>query len=312
MKVLVTGATGFLGAGLVKHLRSLGHEVTATCRRPDQSSRLEDCDVRLKAMDLTDCEAVRSGLLDIRPQAVIHCAAYGVAYGQHDPATAYAANVTGTENLLQAATAVSVQRFVHIGSCFEYGHYDHPIRESDALRPTAVYGVTKAAASRLALICANAWQIPLLVVRPFGLWGPREDPQRLVPSVLRACLLQRPLDLTAGQQQRDYLHLEDATEMILALLFLGDFPGRAIINLGSGQPVDLRTFVDKIASQLGGRDLMRFGNRPYRPDEMMSLVPDLTRLRSLLPTASPPDRFRERIDALAQDMRRHLETEMQA
>jgi dTDP-6-deoxy-L-talose 4-dehydrogenase (NAD+) len=175
-----------------------------------------------------------------------------------------------------------VKRFVHIGSCFEYGHHDGLISEEASLNPTAIYGATKAAASLLLRERARALGIHLILARPFGMWGPREPAFRLIPQVLAACIARRPLKLTSCEVVRDYTYVEDIADRIVALLRLPDIETGTIVNVGSGQGVVLRDFVLSVARILDGEALMHFGELPHRPTEMASLVADTHRLRNLL------------------------------
>jgi Nucleoside-diphosphate-sugar epimerases len=169
-----------------------------------------------------------------------------------------------------------------VGSCFEYGVRADPISEDAALNPTAIYGATKAAATTLMRERAQSLGIPIVVVRPFGIWGPGEAPYRLVPQVIRACLNRSPLKLTPCEVLRDLSYVEDIAAGILALSVAREVESGTIVNIGTGSGVLLRDFVRSVAAQLGGEDLMLFGALPYRPTEMPSLVADVTRLRRLL------------------------------
>jgi UDP-glucuronate 4-epimerase len=99
---------------------------------------------------------------------------------------------------------------------------------------------------------------------------------------VEACQQKVPLDLTPCDVMRDYTYVEDMAHNLAALLFLPEFPGEPVVNLGSGQPVQLRDFVIQVAGCLGGTDLMRFGCRPHRSGEMASVVADVSRMRELL------------------------------
>lgn len=288
MKVLVTGAAGFLGAAIVRALKATKHQIIAGCHHPEKAWRLSEIpEIITSFLDVTDPESTRKLLSEARPEAIIHCAAYGVSYGQQDVSTAFAVNVAGSEHLVHAAGDIGVRRFIQIGSCFEYGRAAGSLSETSPLRPTGVYGLSKAASSRLALLSSGISRLPFMLVRPFGLWGVGEEDQRLIPSILRACIEKREIDLTAGDQIRDYLYVDDAAAQIVELLTHSEFCRWDIINLGSGQSTSLRQFAQRVAAVMDGGHLLKFGRCSYRPDEMMSLVPDLTRLKALLPVSGP-------------------------
>lgn len=275
-KVLVTGATGFLGAHLIRQLLIRGHHVVAVHRANSNLWRLRAVkgDVELVEIDLPCRTSIENALRNNHLDVIIHCAAYGVKYEEQDLNKAFMVNVQGTSNLILAANKAGISRFIHIGSCFEYGNKNYPIHENEVLEPTSLYGVSKASGTLLALSLSRQHNIPLVVVRPFSLWGPFEEPYRLVPQVISHCMAKKPLRLTGGKQVRDYIFVEDAASMLMNLLDLADFPSHQIFNLCSGIPVSLREFVINIASLFHGEELMLFDQLPYRPTEMWSLVGD--------------------------------------
>jgi len=125
-------------------------------------------------MDLLDAASVQRMILTYHPDSVISCAAYGVDHREQDAGLATAVNIKGAYALLETCASHSVERYVHIGSCFEYGDKDYTISEEDSLEPTTIYGATKAAGSILVRQRAKELAINSVVLRPFGMWGPFE------------------------------------------------------------------------------------------------------------------------------------------
>jgi nucleoside-diphosphate-sugar epimerase len=214
---------------------------------------------------------------------VIHCAAYGVDYRQQDYQVAIQTNVAGTALLVEAAARVWVERFIHVGTCYEYGDYPYPVSEDTCLRPRSAYGATKAAGTLVALERAAALGLPLVVVRPFTMYGPFEGEHKLVPQIVTACRKREPLNLTAGEQVRDFVFVEDIVEDCLRLAEVADFPAGEILNLGTGQAMTIHSFGKAIAEVMG-QDvaLLRWGLRPYRQDEIMHIVADRTKAINIL------------------------------
>ena len=274
LKVLVTGATGFLGSHIVRQLLVRGHRVVAVHRTNSDPWRLRGVkeDIEWVEADLLCRTSIENALRKNHLDVVIHCAAYGVQYEQQDIDEAFRVNAQGTSHLILAAKEVGISRFIHIGSCFEYGDKNHPIHENEILEPTSLYGVSKASGTLLALVLSKQNNVPLVVVRLFGLWGPGEGKDRLVPQVIEHCLTGTRLKLTGCEQIRDYVFVEDAAWMLVDLMEIPEFVPFEIFNLASGTPIKLREFVTRIASLFHQEGLMLFGELPYRPTEMWHLV----------------------------------------
>ena len=273
-RVLVTGAGGFLGAHIVSELQMLGHTVI--------SGKRNGLNARDVFLDITDAGRTQQVFTDCKPEYVIHCAAYGVNYHDRDVEEALGINLHGSLNLLNAASTIRLKRFIHIGSCFEYGSHDGPVSEDSLLTPSDIYGSSKAAATILMQERANNMDVPITIIRPFGMWGPGERPERVIPQIISAHLNQEPVDLTSCNVIRDYTYVEDIARQIVALCFIEHMEQGMIINVASGKGIFLRDFVNEIASKLGCNDLLNFDVLESRPTEMKSLVADISRLRSIL------------------------------
>lgn len=279
MRVLVTGATGFLGSYLVRALRESGCDPIPAMRAGADCWRLQGLDFDWCMLDMVSGASIQQAVARVKPDVLVNCAAYGVDYRQQDPQEAIAVNVAAVSSLVMAAAEAGVERVVHVGTCFEYGDKAHPIHERELLEPTTLYGTTKAAGTLIALERAKKLGLKLSVVRPFGVYGPLEGGHKLVPSILEACVKGEPIELTKGEQIRDYLFIGDVAEALVKMVTWKDFPAGEIFNVGSGVPMLLRDFVTACAEAFGGPSLLRFGARNYRRDEMMSLVADCSKWR---------------------------------
>lgn len=273
-RILVTGARGFLGSRIVARARSDELAVVAAHRGASGNGTA--------LLDVCDAASVDAAFQSFAPSVVIHCAAYGVNYAEQELNSALAVNVHGSLCVLAAAARYGVRRFVHVGSCFEYGSHAGLISENAPLNPTAVYGATKAAATILMRERAQALGVPLVVVRPFGMWGPGEAAHRLIPQVITSCVNRSVLKLTPCEVIRDYTYVEDMAANILAVALMENVAPGAIVNMGTGQSLTLRDFVLSIAKLFAAEELMQFGVLDYRATEMASLVADVSRMHQLL------------------------------
>lgn len=281
--LLVTGASGFLGAHVAAGALARGHHVRAALRAssdPRRLDRLAPASHRVE-MDLAaldgDLAAAMAGV-----DAVIHCAAYGVDYRQSNFATALDLNVAASMRLAEAAAAAGC-RFVHVGTSYEYGTEEGTLCEDRRLAPTGIYGVTKAAASLALQDLARRTGAQIVVVRPFSMYGPLEGEHKFVPMVIKASQEGRLVELTPGEQERDYLYVGDVVDACLDFVAAETFPSCEIFNICSGQGVRLRELAGAaVQAANGDPDMLQWGAKPYRPAESMRVVGDPTKIAAAI------------------------------
>jgi nucleoside-diphosphate-sugar epimerase len=253
VSALVTGAEGFLGANLVRHLHAAGHEVVALARPGGTSWRLEEVarEVRILELDLRDTAAIERMLAAVRPQWVFHLAAHGAYSWQRDVETMIRVNVAATAALLAAARAADVRAFVNVGSSSEYGLKGHAPREDEWLQPNSHYAVTKAAGTHLTALAA-AEGLPAVTLRLYSIYGPWEDPGRLIPALVREAASGSLPALAAPDTARDFVYVHDCCEALLRAAQRGapGGPG-ATLNVGSGRQTRLDELVELARRSLG-------------------------------------------------------------
>lgn len=302
MKVVVTGATGFFGSHLVRVLAAHGLQPIAIRRadsNPDRLRRLTPYPGGFHEIIADLCVAgdVQGLLNDLQPDAIIHAAAYGVDHRQQNLEIAVATNVTATGALALAARQAGIRRFLHIGTCFEYGNHDGLLHEDLPVRPNSLYGSTKAAGSLLALALGGIDGMDVCVARPFAMYGPLEGAHKFVPQVLASARCGKPMRCSPGEQERDYSYVGDIAEACRRLLLLEQFPSGQIVNLASGHSITLRHLAETAAAAAGSTGaFLNWGAHPYRPEEVMRIEADNTKARHLLgplPQTSLGDGMRE-------------------
>lgn len=280
-RVVVTGASGFVGSALVRVLSQRSEiEIQAGVR--DVTVTIPGVD-NVVVLDLTKHDTLYFELQKLEPDIIINAAAYGVVPEERDSERALAVNLAGALALLAAASQSGCQRFVQLGSCSEYGDREGVVKEIDLPMPTGIYGSSKAAATILLQERGSSLGINVLVARLFNMWGENEPSHRVFPAIVSACQEGKPLSLTDGTQSKDFSYVGDVAEWLVALSLLPDFPVAAVANVASGNSMPLREFVMRIAEWLGRPDLMRFGELSNRGDESRNQIPDLATLDSLLP-----------------------------
>jgi UDP-glucose 4-epimerase len=249
----VTGAGGFVGANLVRRLLADGCEVVAAARPDADGWRLREVagELELEAVDLADPAAAAALVRRTRPRWLFHLAAHGAYSWQTDVQRIVAVNVQGTAALVDAAREAGVDAFVHAGSSSEYGLKDHPPAEDEALEPNSAYAVAKAAATHYCRFVARRDGTRIATLRLYSVYGPWEDPGRLIPRLVASGLDGRLPPLVAPDTARDFVYVDDVCDaFVRAAAAPGLEPG-AVLNVGSGRQSTLRDVVAAARDVLG-------------------------------------------------------------
>jgi len=262
-RVLVTGAGGFIGARLVSVLAAAGMEVHGLSRRQGVAAAR-----KWHVGDCGDTAFVATVMTQVSPEFVVHLASRttpGRDLGDFErqiEATILPAVIVARN--LPASTRLAV----FFGSCEEYGNTAPPFRESGSTMSFSPYGWAKNAAREAVLLVARTLDRPICWVRPFLTFGPGQGPGFLVPDVIRACVRNQTLDLTPGDQTRDFIAVDDVCGMVQRILDFPDGAAGRVVNLCSGQPRTIRS-VGEAIRRLVGRGDLRWGALPYRTAEAM-------------------------------------------
>jgi len=277
--VLVTGANGFVGRNLVGRLLQLGADVVVVVRSAGR--RLTDVarSIRIVECDLADADQLAAKIAAVRPTVVFHLAARVAASGS--PSEIVQTNVVGTINLLNAVNGDVLTQFVYCGTGSEYGAGSR-LSESSPLRPTNMYGATKAAGHLAAHSFRRTHGLPVISVRPFTMYGPWEPPRRLIPFVCCSALDDLEILLTPAEQERDFVFVDDAVDAFVRMAAVAANDDVEAINVCSGVPVRVRDVVTEIVALSGGKGRPQFGALPYRTGDARSECGDGSLAREVL------------------------------
>lgn len=277
-KVLITGATGFIGHHCLPKLAARGYEIHAVSSKDAPS--VDESDVTWHRVDLLQREQVFELISKVEPTHLLHLAWYAVP-GQYWTSTENFRWVQASLDLFEAFVSRGGKRVVAAGSCAEYEWgSDEPCAETKTpLKPATLYGACKH--SLRIMLEAYAAQAGLSAAwgRIFFLYGPREYESRLVASVIRSLLRDEPALCSHGRQVRDLLYVEDVADAFVRLL---DSDVRGAVNIASGVGVALKDVVGEIGEKLNRPDLIRSNAVTAPVSEPRALVADVTRLREEL------------------------------
>lgn len=273
--IFLTGATGFIGCRLIRALLEAKCDVTALVL-PGEVEHLPE-GVRAIVGDITDGDAVARAFAKVQPEGIFHLAAVGTTDTGLPMAEACRVNVGGMIALLEAVRRLdSVRRIVLIGTSYEYGAR----RSDDGLDPFNAYSASKVAAWAFARAAYNAWGMPVVSVRPFQVYGPGQRREALVPAAILAALRAEDFRMTKGEQQRDFVYVEDIVHGLIGAMTASDVEGRAL-DLGTGTLSRVLDVVQRIWDLTGAQGRIVAGALPYRPGEVPAIPADLQRTRQL-------------------------------
>jgi UDP-glucose 4-epimerase len=259
LKILITGARGFIGSRLHRALHEIGAEVHGVSRTPETS---EADSLRWWHGDLADIQIVRNILSTVRPDVIFHLA------GQ--PTTArdlemvlptFHSNLTTTINLLTVATEIGCRRIIVTGSLEE------PYIDCGTIVPNSPYGAAKWASGVYAQLFYRLYKAPVVIARIFLAYGPGpEKHSKIIPYVIRAILRGEAPKLGSGRRLLDWIYIDDVVDGLLAAARAPDVEG-CTIDLGTGEMIPIREVVDRIVRLVDPPIKPSFGALPDRPGE---------------------------------------------
>jgi GDP-4-dehydro-6-deoxy-D-mannose reductase len=317
VKVLVTGADGFVGRWMIRRLLADGHEVFGALRpagatHDDGLSDVERQAVRWMPLELTNAESVRMAV-DLPYDAVIHLAA--VASGPEaarDPGYAWTVNAAGTARIAyvlaearRKGRADPVFLLVSSGEVYGRGSDGRPRKETDALAPCSPYASSKVGAETAAFESWRRTGLRVVVARAFAHTGPGQDTRFVVPAFAQRLRYAKQISapvVKVGNLDpvREFLDVRDVVDAYARLLVKG-VPGEAY-NVAGGQGIGLRDLFDKVAAQLGVQVIPEVDPELMRPADIPNLVGDGSKLRAATgwaPTHSLDDTLRDAVNAQA-------------
>jgi nucleoside-diphosphate-sugar epimerase len=305
VRIVVTGAAGFIGSHLAETLAALGHEVVGLDCLTDYYSR------QLKELNAADIEAAGARFMNVDlatdgldealagAEIVYHCAAQPGISASVPFAEYVRNNLTATQRLADAATGLEdLGCFVYVSTSSVYGRHATESEEA-ACRPTSFYGVTKLAAEQLVLSYARKGALDACSIRLFSVYGPRERPEKLYPKLIDCILSGQPFPLYEGslEHSRSFTYVDDAVNGLVAVLDRLDVCGGEIFNIGSEVEITTARGIEIIEEVMGAK--AEFRALPKRPGDQLHTHANITKARRLLgyePVTRPEEGLRAEVD----------------
>jgi UDP-glucuronate 4-epimerase len=299
MKILVTGAAGFIGMHVCQRLLARGDEVVGIDNLNDyyevalKEARLAQLtpqpNFRFVRLDIADRDGLAELFAKEKPQRVVHLAAQaGVRYSLTNPQAYADSNLAGFLNILEACRHHPVAHLVYASSSSVYGGNEKmPFAEDDSVdRPVSLYAATKKANELMAHAYSHLYGIPATGLRFFTVYGPWGRPDMAYFSFARAILAGQPIDVfNHGQLRRDFTYIDDIVEGIIRVLDKPATPEAAaphaahrVFNIGNHEPVALLEFIETLEQALGREAIKVF--KPMQPGDVLATFADTAQLQA--------------------------------
>lgn len=291
MKILVTGADGFIGSHVVETLVKSGHDVRAFVLYNsfnswgwlDESDKAIRDSIDIFAGDIRDPHGVDKAVE--KQEVILNLAALiAIPYSYHSPDTYIDTNIKGTLNILQAARRHGVKRVVQTSTSEVYGTAQYiPIDEAHPLHPQSPYAATKVGADQLALSFHASFDVPVGILRPFNTYGPRQSARAVIPTIISQLANKSKVKLGSLSPTRDFSFVQDTANGFLAAAQSDAIVGQTI-NLGSGFEISIKETAEIIAKLMNTKLELVDDEQRVRPEnsEVERLHASIEKAKTLL------------------------------
>ena len=279
-RILILGGSGFIGSHLTKKCRDLGLECYSISVKNNKLIRNFE-NVNYYRVDLRNFESTKELISKKEFKYIVNLS----GYIDHRPFSNGGLDVFNSHfysliNVLRCVKLESIEKIIHIGSSDEYGNISSPQRESLRESPISGYSLAKLSCTNLLQMLHRTENLPAIVLRLFLVYGEGQSEERFIPQVIKGCLENKTFPVSEGTQIRDFCHIDDVVDGIIASLNSKQALGN-VINIASGEPVKVKSVINEVL-KLVGTGKPQFGLIPFRKDENMSLYADINKAKTLL------------------------------
>tara|TARA_A100001011_G_C14321077_1_gene850671 strand:- start:6829 stop:7749 length:921 start_codon:yes stop_codon:yes gene_type:complete len=289
-KVLVAGGSGFIGHHIVKECKKKGFKVVSiSLKIPEKFNQQENVDYYAHDLNYPLEKNLIKSLEDVR--YIINSSGY-IDHSQFNQKgyEIYNKHFLAVKNLIKFSKFINLKTFINFGSSDEYGAAKSPINETQREEPFSAYSLSKLNSTHLLKILFKEEQFPSIIIRPFLVYGERQNYNRFLPQVIKSCLNNEEFKVTKGQQLRDFLYVGDFAEAVNMCLGNQNAYGE-ILNIASGKPVSIKNITELVKSFIG-KGKPNYGAIQYRKGENMELYADIRKSKELI-NWEPKTKFNE-------------------
>ena len=274
-KILIVGGTGFIGYHLAKKCIKIGWQVTSVSSKSPSKKR------RLRKVKYIISDITKKNILKKRVNNYYNYIVNLGGYVDHlNKNKTFKSHYIGCKNITEIFFNKKPLAFVQMGSSGEYGRSKSPQHENSKCNPQLIYGQAKLLASKYLIKIFKKKKFPVIVLRLYQAYGPKQDLNRLIPIVINACIKNKKFPCSDGKQARDFLYIDDVVNAIIKALKSKKAIGQ-IINIGTGKPKKIKNIIKYIKKTLKGGD-PQFGKIKLRRDEILKIYPNIKKAKKIL------------------------------
>ena len=275
--VLIIGGTGFLGNNLrIKCLKKNFKVITLSSK----SSKLSNKTTTSKHIiaDISNKKVLSKKLNKIKD--IHYVVNFGGYIDHQNKTTTFKTHFFGSKNLVNYFLKKKIKRFIQIGSSMEYGKKKSPHHENYQCKPLSTYGKAKYFTTKYITKLIKNKKFPGVIIRPYQVYGPFQNSNRLIPIVINSCLKNLNFQCSSGKQYRDFLYVDDFIELVFLILTKNKLT-HGIYNVGFGKPYKVKTIIKKIQKIINkGKHI--FDKIPLREEENLITYPSINRAKIFL------------------------------
>ena len=276
-KILITGGTGFIGYHLAQKCLKLNWSVSSiSSKKPIKIRKLKN--VKYIICDISNKKKLKR-TLSLNYDYVVNLAGY---VDHSNKIKTLKSHFHGCKNLSSLFLNSKIKKFIQIGSSIEYGKIKSPQYENQSTRQrlNSIYGQAKLSSTNFLLDLNKKFDFPAVVLRLYLIYGPHQEPNRVIPFTILNSLKKKNFSCSSGKQFRDFLFIDDLISAIISSLKTDNISGE-IINIGYGNPKNIKKTILQICKIIGfGKP--EFGKVKIRKDEIKILYPNISKVKKLL------------------------------